>query len=173
MCTPRASGSAVLVPDWAGLGRLSGEWRIGEGRSPVRVPPRAQCDVAGHVFHLSCDIGCTPVFGPGCFFLPWQSLEGWRVNSARISPVAWFNPRLFHAADPPVARSCSSSASSTLIVVPNDERVQPLSASQFQPPAPRSASRRAPQPEVRARSARSSSAGGCVRSRRACQWIEG
>ena len=36
---------------------------------------------------------------------------------------------------PPVARSCSSSPSSTLIVVWNDERVEPLGRSQFQPPS--------------------------------------
>ena len=28
MCTPWASDRVVLVPDWAGLRRFSGEWRI-------------------------------------------------------------------------------------------------------------------------------------------------
>ena len=36
---------------------------------------------------------------------------------------------------PPVARSCSSRASSTQIVVLNDDRVEPFGASQFQPPS--------------------------------------
>ena len=36
---------------------------------------------------------------------------------------------------PPVARSYSSSPSSTLIVVANDERTEPLTRSQFQPPS--------------------------------------
>jgi hypothetical protein len=32
----------VLVPDWAGLRRFSGEWRKFRGWNPVRVPPRAR-----------------------------------------------------------------------------------------------------------------------------------
>jgi hypothetical protein len=36
---------------------------------------------------------------------------------------------------PPPARSCSSRASRTQIVVLNDDRVEPLAASQFQPPS--------------------------------------
>ena len=43
MCTPWASDRVVLVPDCAGLRRLSGEWRKFGGWNPVRVPPRAQC----------------------------------------------------------------------------------------------------------------------------------
>jgi hypothetical protein len=43
MCTPWASDRVVRVPDWAGLRRFSGEWRIFKGWNPVRVPPRAQC----------------------------------------------------------------------------------------------------------------------------------
>ena len=43
MCTPWASDRVVLVPDWAGLRRLAGEWREFKGWNPVRVPPRAQC----------------------------------------------------------------------------------------------------------------------------------
>ena len=42
MCTPWASDRVVLVPDWAGLRRFSGEWRIFKGWNPVRVPPRAR-----------------------------------------------------------------------------------------------------------------------------------
>ena len=42
MCTPWASDRVVLVPDWAGLRRYSGEWRKFKGWNPVRVPPRAQ-----------------------------------------------------------------------------------------------------------------------------------
>ena len=37
--------------------------------------------------------------------------------------------------DPPVARSNSSRPSSTLIVVSNEDRTDPFSASQFQPPS--------------------------------------
>ncbi len=36
------------------------------------------------------------------------------------------------SAEPPVARSCASKPSRTLIVVANDERTEPFSASQFQ-----------------------------------------
>ena len=43
MCTCWASDRAVLVPDWAGLRRYSGERRKFKGGNPVRVPPRAQC----------------------------------------------------------------------------------------------------------------------------------
>ena len=42
MCTPWASDRVVLVPDWAGLRRFSGEWRKFKGWNPVRVPPRAR-----------------------------------------------------------------------------------------------------------------------------------
>ena len=43
MCTPWASERVVLVTDWAGLRRFSGEWRKFKPWNPVRVPPRAQC----------------------------------------------------------------------------------------------------------------------------------
>ena len=43
MCTPWASDRVVLVPDWPGLRRISGEWREVKDWNPVRVPPRAQC----------------------------------------------------------------------------------------------------------------------------------
>jgi hypothetical protein len=42
MCTPGPSDSAVPMPDWAGLGMFSGEWRNIKGSNPVRVPPRAR-----------------------------------------------------------------------------------------------------------------------------------
>jgi len=42
MCTPWTLERVVLVPDWAGLRRFTGEWRKFKGWSPVRVPPRAR-----------------------------------------------------------------------------------------------------------------------------------
>ncbi len=45
MCTPWASDRVVRVPDGAGLRRFAGEWRKFKGWNPVRVPPRAQCDL--------------------------------------------------------------------------------------------------------------------------------
>ena len=53
MCTPWASDRIVLVPDWAGLARFSGEWRKFKGWNPVRVPPRAQC--------FPCSGACGPL----------------------------------------------------------------------------------------------------------------
>jgi hypothetical protein len=44
MCTLWALDRVVLVADWAGLRRFSGEWRKFKGWNPVRVPPRAQHD---------------------------------------------------------------------------------------------------------------------------------
>lgn len=42
MCTPWGSDWVVLVPDWAGLGRFSGEASVCKGVKPVQVPLRAQ-----------------------------------------------------------------------------------------------------------------------------------
>ncbi len=59
-----------------------------------------------------------------------------RRNSRRSSMYA--SPRRRAAAtsaEPPIARSCSSRPSTTLIVVPNDDTVAPFSTSQFQPPS--------------------------------------
>ena len=37
MCTPWAADRVILVPDWAGVRRFSGERRIFKGWNPVRV----------------------------------------------------------------------------------------------------------------------------------------
>ena len=53
------------------------------------------------------------------------------------------------AAEPPLTRSCANSPSRTLIVVANDERTEPFSASQFHPPSSScSPSRRATTPST-------------------------
>ena len=67
-----------------------------------------------------------------------------RRKSARSSRNASPDRRAARTAGaPPVARSYSSSPSTTLIVVSNDVRVEPLARSQFQPPSGcRSPSRR-------------------------------
>ena len=67
-----------------------------------------------------------------------------RRKSARSSRNASPDRRAARTAvEPPVARSYSSSPSTTLIVVSNDVRVEPLARSQFQPPSGcRSPSRR-------------------------------
>ena len=59
-----------------------------------------------------------------------------RRNSRRSSMYS--SPRRRASAtpaEPPIARSCSSRPSRTLIVVPNDDTVAPFSTSQFQPPS--------------------------------------
>ena len=59
-----------------------------------------------------------------------------RRNRRRSSRYSWPRARAaVTSVEPPVARSCSSSPSSTLIVVSNDPRIEPFSCSQFQPPS--------------------------------------
>jgi hypothetical protein len=50
MCTPWASDRVALLPDWAGVPRISGEWPKFKGWNPVRVPPRAQCFLRSGAF---------------------------------------------------------------------------------------------------------------------------
>ena len=67
MCTPWSGDRFVHRPDRTGLRMFPGEGRICEGRSPVRVPPRAQCfPCSGACGPLSVHklFTCGPLRGP-------------------------------------------------------------------------------------------------------------
>ena len=82
MCTPWASDRVVLVADWAGFGRFFGEWRICRARSPVRVPPRAQCFRRSEAFKpLTLLTVSTPC--------PRGPYDGWRSRRVCRWPFLW------------------------------------------------------------------------------------